>query len=591
MATIAGTIEFNGFNIQLQYDILSQSIENNSTTIRLYNIINVTNNYVAWSSGSAWVHAYSEAIGTYYSRGSYRLCYADFTFTHSQDGTLAIAPGYGINTTFQSGSSTAVIQLPTIARKITTTSAPDFNDETNSIEVSFTNPANFQSLAYINFYLGNQYQVYALRLTRAKSLKTSPYTWEFTNEEKEQMRTALQNDSTCNVSIGFTTFSGDTEIGSSSLQKKFSIVNATPIFNYFDVEEVNNTIKTLTGSTKNNIINVNGYSNIKATIEATHKAIAQKSASMIKYRFVAGDKTTDINYSSSEDVNGTINGTSNGMYNIFAIDSRGQTTIVQRLATTEKNYSKIVINKSSCKIERDNNQVGDNAILTLEGEFWNESFGQTTNDVVSITYKLKKTDSSTWIDGTTTITPTKSGNTFSFSGQIASDNQSTKWDLGSSYNVQIVVNDYLSSDTMEFVLNSAVPTLSLDKNGVGIMCAYDNNLGGSLQVEGALYVNGNEIKTHTFKTLWEGSFSSGTISVPNLSEYTMICVLAGGLLMVGNQSYGGMVFRAWRSETTIAYVYRYTYNATNETLTIDNDNRGATDGTNNVAITKIIGVF
>jgi hypothetical protein len=93
------------------------------------------------------------------------------------------------------------------------------------------------------------------------------------------------------------------------------------------------------------------------------------------------------------------------------------------------------------------------------------------------------------------------------------------------------------------------------------------------------------------KTLWEGSFSSGTISVPGISEYTMICILAGSLLMVGNQRYGGMVFRTYRSTTTSSYGYRYTYNATNNTLTIDTDNAGATDGTNNVAITKIIGVF
>lgn len=93
------------------------------------------------------------------------------------------------------------------------------------------------------------------------------------------------------------------------------------------------------------------------------------------------------------------------------------------------------------------------------------------------------------------------------------------------------------------------------------------------------------------KTLWEGSFSSGTISVPNLNEYTMICVFAGGLLMVGNQSYGGMVFRTYRNVTTTSWGYRLTYNATNNTLTIDTDNQGATDGTGLIAITKIIGVF
>ena len=502
MAIVAGSFALTGCTVELQYDILKQSIENNTTTIRLYNILKVSNAQISWSRGSSWVHTYSEATPlNSYPRNidpGYRLCYHDFEFTHNQDGTLAIAPGYGLSTTFVSGSTTAVIQLPTIPRKITTLDAPSFNDETDSLQVTLTNPANFQSIPYINFYLGNQFAVPALRLERPRAVYTSPFTWTFTEEEKEQMRLALKDDVSCNVSIGFTTYNGSTNLGYSSVQRKFSIVNAQPIFSNFDVEEVNTTIKALTGSTKNNIINVNGYSNIQATVIASNKATAQKSATMSKYRFTIGDKNVDINYSDSENVSGTVNGSGSGIYTLFAIDSRGNTTSVQKLATEEKNYSKIALNKTSCKVERDDNQVGENAVLTLSGNYWNQSFGQTTNDVVTVSYKLKKTGSESWIDGTTTMRVEKDGSSFTYHGLIASDNASTKWDLDSSYNVQITVSDYLTSDTVELILNSAIPTLSLDKQGVGIMCAYDSQLGGYLQVNGKVVgediYSTNEIK-------------------------------------------------------------------------------------------------
>jgi hypothetical protein len=93
------------------------------------------------------------------------------------------------------------------------------------------------------------------------------------------------------------------------------------------------------------------------------------------------------------------------------------------------------------------------------------------------------------------------------------------------------------------------------------------------------------------KTLWEGSFSTGTLSVPGISAYSIIIIYVGGLAMIGNQSYGGAVFRAWRSTTHTSYAYRFNYNSTNESISTSTDNPGASDGTNQLTITKIIGVF
>lgn len=93
------------------------------------------------------------------------------------------------------------------------------------------------------------------------------------------------------------------------------------------------------------------------------------------------------------------------------------------------------------------------------------------------------------------------------------------------------------------------------------------------------------------KLLWSGSFTSGTLNVPGISKYKVITVRTANLMMIGNQYYGGLAFRAYRSQGTACYGYRYTYDATAETLTTTTDNPGATDGTNNIAITEIYGIF
>ena len=93
------------------------------------------------------------------------------------------------------------------------------------------------------------------------------------------------------------------------------------------------------------------------------------------------------------------------------------------------------------------------------------------------------------------------------------------------------------------------------------------------------------------KTLWEGSFTTGTLTVPHLNEYSMICIWTSNLMMIGNQYYGGGVLRAYRNTAIGTWGYRFTYDATNNTLTTDTDNPGASDGTNQLTIRKIAGVF
>lgn len=99
------------------------------------------------------------------------------------------------------------------------------------------------------------------------------------------------------------------------------------------------------------------------------------------------------------------------------------------------------------------------------------------------------------------------------------------------------------------------------------------------------------LETHIGQVLWTGTFTSGTLTVPHLNEYTMIAVQSGNLLMFGNAGYGGGLFRQWAGMATSSYTYRYIVDLPNNTLTTTAEAAGATDGTNNIAINKIIGVF
>lgn len=480
----------------------SQSIANNTSNVTLQlRTIALNGSYNSSGNSSTLVCNYDNKGTQYYDIGTVNT-YSEktigtwtFDIRHNADGTStgnyasASANVYGnINP-----SVGGWFDLPSIPRQANITSAPDFNDEENPT-ITYSNPAgnSVTSLEACISLTGATDDI----AYRPVSKTGISYTFNLTETERNILRNATPNSNTLYVDFYLKTILGGNTYFS-IVNKKVTIINGNPTFNNFEFEDINSTTLALTGNSQ---YNVNGYSKIKATISTSNKAVAKKGASMTKYRFSIGSNSTDITYSSSTSVNGNINNATSGTYNVYAIDSRNNSTLVTKLATREIKYQEIYINPTQTSISRNNNQVGTNAILTLNGTFWNGSFGQVTNTIKSVTYQLKKSDSSTWITGTTRITPTVSGNNFTFEGQIASDNQDTTWDLDSSYNVKITINDELSTKTIELVLNSAIPTLSMDKEGIGIMCAYNRNIGGGGQLKGnplAYYYIGCIIETYT----------------------------------------------------------------------------------------------
>lgn len=250
-----------------------------------------------------------------------------------------------------------------------------------------------------------------------------------------------------------------------------------PIFNDFTYADVNSTTLALTGNNQNIIPR---YSNVKVTIVNANKATAQKYATMNKYSFVCSNSQTNINYSSSEDVEGTINGVKSGVFDVYAIDSRTNSKLVTKIANEVINYTDLI--KNSISVSRDNG-VSEITTLLIYGKIDLVDFGQIVNSIKSAKYRYKATDSQTWSNYTNiTLTVDNNGN-YSFNGNIQGDTN-TGFDIGNSYNIEVVVSDELSSVIFTANLNSGVPNIALHKNGVGIMGKYDVSVGGLFQIEG-----------------------------------------------------------------------------------------------------------
>lgn len=289
-----------------------------------------------------------------------------------------------------------------------------------------------------------------------------------------------------------------------------------PTFNDFDYADTNATTLALTGDST---ILVRNYSDVRATVSTSNKAIAKNSATMVKYNLMIGDATpVSVNYSDSASVTTpTINSITSNIINLNAEDSRGLTTLVSKTATI-KNYTDI--QKGNINITRTGN-VGEAVTLNFDGTYWNESFGSVTNTITSanISYKYKKTSDNTWSTGSTTITPTLSNNTYSYSGGIVGDVAGVGFNTQYSYNIEVTVADKLSSTTFTFVLGSGQPWLGIHNNGIAIKQPYDTSDDSVLQVNGKTHLKGNTSVTGTLSSTGNGSIG-GSLTIGSYTRNT-----------------------------------------------------------------------
>lgn len=131
--------------------------------------------------------------------------------------------------------------------------------------------------------------------------------------------------------------------------------------------------------------------------------------------------------------------------------------------------------------------------MYFEGEYWNQSFGAITNGVVEVYYEYKTTTSNQWIRGATTLNLTLEGSKFIFRGLIKGDAGAEGFSVTNNFDIKVFVKDRLSQSTFDLILGSGTPQLAFAQGGVAINGMYDETLSDGLQINGKLYLNGQEI--------------------------------------------------------------------------------------------------
>ena len=499
------------------YQVLEQNTSGNYTVFRLYG-------YFYYGGGTQVSSAMGNGFyldGTYIHSGNYTfspgyhlLGTKDIVVGHNADGSY---PGRNVGISasswHMSGATSGNIYAGKINRLavINTFTGNDINGNFN---VTYT--------SYISTY------TYKLRLSipNVIALETYEYasntTFTLSNETIEYLYTYTTNSNTVRLGAVIETWNGNTKLGESTeLINVCVISNANPIFTNFTFEDTNSTTTALTGNNKKII---QGYSNVKATIPTEFIAEAQKGATMVKYSFTCSDDQKDIIYSASESTNNTINNVKSGVFNVYAIDSRNNSTLVTKNANQTISYTPIT--KGTATTTRQNG-VLEQTTLSLNGTVDLVNFGQVTNSIQEAKFRYKITDSSTWSNyRNITLTVDNNGN-YSYNGLIQGDTNNG-FDTGHSYNIEIVVSDNLSTVTFTANLGSGIPNIALHKNGVGIMGKYDTSVGGLLQVAGkSIYVNysTNEVDTgkkdNDGRKIYQKMYEFSNIS-PGNSKYTAL---------------------------------------------------------------------
>jgi hypothetical protein len=310
---------------------------------------------------------------------------------------------------------------------------------TSNLELIVKNNQN-QNVTIANFENVEDGQQISLNETQLNALFNAT-----SNQQKYQMFWLLY------------TLNNGTSIGNTTTQSIGVINNANPIFTDFDFADIN---PITTAVTSSNQSIVGGVSTLQITIPTTKKATAVKGASIVSY--IISDKAID---DSTSEIKKTIPQYNSSKIVVSAVDTRGNTTTVQKIITDFILYSPITINQTSATISRTNN-IDEETKISFEGTFWNSNFGKADNSL-SVAYKYRlKGSSNAYTTGVTTITPTISNNSFSVTDKAILGDTNNGFDVSKSYEIIVEVSDKLSVNEIDYTLNPGKNAIEIVGNEV-----------------------------------------------------------------------------------------------------------------------------
>lgn len=235
MATFGTSNKYINYSVNSQE--LSYDINSNTSVVRVWIDVWRTNTgYTTYGTGTVYARinggVYSAGISTGQKITStpIRLGTWDVTVGHNADGSKAISiTGWISHSQFSSGEEGYTHTLTTIPRQANITESSNFTDVQNPT-IKFSNPGSFNMSVWLEPNPNGPHLA-----VRDNIPNTGSYTWELTDEERNQLREACKGK-TCTIRIGL--YSNNKQWASYH-DRTYTITNANPSFTSITATPVN----------------------------------------------------------------------------------------------------------------------------------------------------------------------------------------------------------------------------------------------------------------------------------------------------------------------------------------------------------------
>ena len=448
------TSGYSGRYLNFSWSVASQNIANNQTTInwtlkgaggptntwyKAGNFQVVIDGAVVYSSATR-INLYN---GTTVASGSY-------TITHNADGNRSFSASAqaGIYTVAVNCSGSGSWALPQIPRQANITSAPNFND-TQNLTIGFNARLEFGGTS----------------ISRNNIPNTGSYTFQFTEAERNLLRSKCPNSNTLTVrEVIATCISGTTENYWSFYDRTMTIVNANPTIGSIAYQDTKSQTTGITGNNQiiiqNNSTLQFNFSTLSAKKYATLKSVAVTLNGVTKSANLSGSSA------SSSTINfGTVNSSQNINASIVITDSRGNKSTYSK-AITMWAWS---LPSAIITCQRENNYYSETNI-NVNADYSSLN-GQ---NQISIQYQYKKTTDSSYSQP-----------------QTLQDDVTTQFSIDNTYawNIKVTITDLLGTTTYNLFIDKGIPIVYFDRlnNSTGFNCFPKNQK--SVEINGQDVMN------------------------------------------------------------------------------------------------------
>lgn len=446
------TNSYDGRHVQFSWNVASQSVANNNTTIN-WSISAVGGSSSWYRSNPTGVYINGNCVyynGTRVQQYKGTIASGSYTIAHNSEGNASFSASvssaiYSSSTNCNGSGSWS---LPQIARasQPSCITWPNTTENIGDIGSTITIHMNSHSSAFTHTV---RYSFYDLNETIATGVKDN-CRWTIPDSFYSKMPNLNSSWGT----IYADTYNGSTKIGTKSVKFTCNVANANPEIDKIDYYDSNQKTSDIT---EDNQIIIRNNSNLEFKLT---NLIALKYATLSKVEILLNGITKSATLSGSsvpsQAINfGIVNSSSNLTASISVIDSRGNRTSYSKdITIVDWVQPSAIIN-----CQRENNFYSTTH-LTVDGSI------SSINDknVIKIKYQYKKT----------TDTNYSTLNTIQ-------DNTQTSFEIDNKFawDIRIIVSDLIGSTTYNLFVDKGIPIVYFDRllSSMGVNCfpKYDNS--------------------------------------------------------------------------------------------------------------------